>query len=264
MCTVGEKSMPIDLLLLLQETWRIDLPYQISSVSLPLIIFGRERVVPQQAGLFSDFISVLGQNTTPGTAESTRRNSGSIIAETNIDRYKMALQRRHSKHDKKFNWHGSFISFLSKTTVTKLTSIIKDLKKKEISNELKSAKMFSIEMDSPKDVSCNNQCSIVVWYAYGGRISERLLFLVQAKGSAAQSLFDLLKAKLEQLNIYIKFCIGDSSDGAAHISGQCNGLQQKSYLESSFRRHYLFYATAMSYCALLISVATFSESHLRE
>ena len=50
---------------------------------MPLIVVGRERVVPQQAGLVSDFTLVLGQNTTPGTADSTRRNSGSIIAETN-------------------------------------------------------------------------------------------------------------------------------------------------------------------------------------
>ena len=43
---------------------------------------------------------------------------------------------------------GSLITFLSKSTVTKLTNIIKDLIQKVISDQVKGAKLFSIEMDT--------------------------------------------------------------------------------------------------------------------
>ena len=58
-----------------------------SSVGTPLLVFGRERVAPQQHGLVSDFTSVFGPNNTFSTREPTRgtdfANFGAIIAETN-------------------------------------------------------------------------------------------------------------------------------------------------------------------------------------
>ena len=122
---------------------------------------------------------------------------------------------------------GSLVTFLSKTTVNSLLNVIRDLIQASIANEIKDANMLSIEMDSTQDVSCADQCSIVVRYTHDGIVLERLLFLVRAEGSSGECLFNLIQEQLKRLNIDIRQCVGDSFDGAANVSGQYKGVQAR-------------------------------------
>ena len=76
---------------------------------------------------------------------------------------------------------------------SKLIGIVKDIIQRAISKEIQEAKVFSVEIDTTQDVSCQDQCSIILRYAHKGVILERLLFLVKAESSTGESLFNLLK-----------------------------------------------------------------------
>ena len=123
--------------------------------------------------------------------------------------------------------NGSLVTFLSKTTISKLTEIIKDIIQRMISKEIQETKIFSVEIDTTQDVSCQDQCSIILRYAHRGVVLERLLFLVKAESSTGEGLFNLLKANLDRLSINIEHCTGDSFDGAANMSGQYRGVQAR-------------------------------------
>ncbi|XP_068122030.1 zinc finger MYM-type protein 1-like [Hyperolius riggenbachi] len=120
---------------------------------------------------------------------------------------------------------GKFVTFLSKSTITKLFVIIGDMIKEEIVKEVENSGMFSIQMDSTQDVSTHDQCAIVVRYVAGDKVKERLLRLVTVEDSSSQSLHTLLTESLSALGLNLEKCIGDSFDGAANMSGTYSGLQ---------------------------------------
>lgn len=70
---------------------------------------------------------------------------------------------------------GSLVTFMSKTTISKLIGVMKDIIQRTISKEVQEAKIFSVEIDTTQDVSCQDQCSIVLRYAHKGVVLERLL-----------------------------------------------------------------------------------------
>lgn len=57
---------------------------------------------------------------------------------------------------------GNFLTFLSKTTLNSIISIITKMMKRKMSAEILEARMFSIEIDSTQDISTRKQCSIVI------------------------------------------------------------------------------------------------------
>ena len=76
---------------------------------------------------------------------------------------------------------GSLVTFLNKTTVTKLINIIREAFQSAGTREVKQAKMYSVQMDGTQDISSVNQCFIIVGYAYKGIIVDRLLFLINPR-----------------------------------------------------------------------------------
>jgi hypothetical protein len=194
---------------------------------------------------------------------------------TVVEKSNMAMKKQSAKKDKKKSKNrgrGSLITFMSKTTISKLIGIMKDIIQKTISKEVQEAKIFSVEIDTTQDVSCQDQCSIILRYAHNGLVCERLLFFVKATSSTGEGLFDLLKANLDRLNIDMENCIGDSFDGAANMSGQYRGVQARIREVAENHVHVWCYAhtlnlvlgdttsstvPAMSYFTLLNSTATF-------
>ncbi len=83
---------------------------------------------------------------------------------TVVDKSNMAMKKRSAKKDKKKSKNrgrGSLITFMSKTTISKLIGIMIDIIQKTISKEVQEAKIFSVEIDTTQDVSCQDQCSII-------------------------------------------------------------------------------------------------------
>lgn len=79
---------------------------------------------------------------------------------------------------------------------TRIIRIIRDLIQGSIAEEVKSAGMFSVEMDSTQDVTTQDQCSIAVRYVNDGHICERLLSMVKAVSGTGEYLFNVLQSTL--------------------------------------------------------------------
>ena len=119
---------------------------------------------------------------------------------------------------------GSLVTFMSKTTISKVIGIIKDIIQRTVSKEVQEAKIFSVEMDTTQDISCQDQCSIY----YRAICSQRCRFRkVYNLCATSEGLLNLLKASLNRLSIDIQNCIGDSFGGAANMPGQYCGVQAR-------------------------------------
>ena len=70
---------------------------------------------------------------------------------------------------------GKVVTFLSNNSVNKLFGIIGDMIKETISNEVKEAGQYSVQLDSTQDISTHDQCSIVVRYVLNDTAKEKLL-----------------------------------------------------------------------------------------
>ena len=88
---------------------------------------------------------------------------------------------------------------MSKTIISKVIGMIKDIIQRTISKEVQEAKIFSVEMDTTQDISCQDQCSIIVRYALKVVVFEWLLFLVKAERATGEGLFKLAIALTVQL-----------------------------------------------------------------
>ncbi|GLV31430.1 hypothetical protein CBL_07192 [Carabus blaptoides fortunei] len=100
---------------------------------------------------------------------------------------------------------------------------ISKLIKKQISQEIKNADIYSIQIDTTQDITIQDQCSIIVRYV-GPSVQERLLSVVNSQLSTGQSFYELVKEVLEANNLDIHRCIGNSTDGAANMQGKYKGF----------------------------------------
>ena len=84
-----------------------------------------------------------------------------------------------SKTSSKKGWRGrdGQVTFLSKTTVNKIINIMKMLIQKEIANDVKEAKLFSVLMDTTTGVSGFDQCVIVLRNMFETEVKERIIGL---------------------------------------------------------------------------------------
>lgn len=119
---------------------------------------------------------------------------------------------------------GSLLTFLSKTTINKIILAIAQLISQTVSREVQAAGMFSLQIDTTQDISCKDQCSIIVRYVSSESIFERLLAVVECESSTGKDMLTLVGSILKLHNIDITRCIGNSTDGAANMQGQYNGF----------------------------------------
>ena len=57
------------------------------------------------------------------------------------------------------------VTFLTKTTITRMINIIRETIQSAIGSEVKEAKMYSVQMDSAQDISHVDQCLVIVLYS---------------------------------------------------------------------------------------------------
>ena len=101
--------------------------------------------------------------------------------------------------------------------------------RKQICDSVMSAGAFSLLADESKDVSKNEQMSVVVRYVEvsSGNIHERFLNFVQAISLTAEGLSTLLLKILEENKLDPKQIVSQGYDGATVMSGRCNGVQKR-------------------------------------
>lgn len=141
---------------------------------------------------------------------------------------KLAKEKRE-KSNKQSKGRGSLVTFLSKTTVRKIIIIMGNLIKNKIAQDVISAGMFSLEVDSTQDIGVLDQLCKCVRYVdiknTRSKVRERFLKMVSLTSATGEAQHKIIKEELNGLNIELNCLVSQSFDGAPNMSGSYNGLQ---------------------------------------
>lgn len=99
-----------------------------------------------------------------------------------------------------------------------------------ILQEVETACIFSISIDTTFDISRQEQVSFIVRYVddSNGMIFERLLAMCSTVSTKSETLFNVFEEVFNKTSLdWKKNLIGQSYDGAANMRGEYNGLQIK-------------------------------------
>lgn len=162
--------------------------------------------------LLSKFDPVLKQHVERCSAESSKRRVGS-------------------------RGRGSTVTFLSKTTVNYVFEILHDLMLELISQEIKEAEIFSMQIDTCQDISVKEQLSLILRYVKDGRVFETFAGFLECSSTSGNSLLLVVENHLEKCKIDIKKCVGCATDGASNMRGQFNGFQANLSSKSAEQLH---------------------------
>ena len=125
---------------------------------------------------------------------------------------------------------------LSKTTVNSVITVIRDNIRQWISEEVEN--MFAVEIDTTQDISAQDHCSVVLRYVdSGGTIQERLVSVMKCEESTGESFVKLVLDIMLELNLDLKNCVGNSTDGSANMQGHYNGFSSLLAKEAPHQIH---------------------------
>lgn len=134
-----------------------------------------------------------------------------------------------AQHIERYGNKGSGTSsYLSKNTCDVFINLMAEKVMKQIVDELKAAKYFSLIVDSTPDIAHVDQLTIVVRYVLEtGEPCERFLKFLPSVGHKSEDMYSAIISELESLSINIEDCRGQAYDNASNMSGAYNGLQAK-------------------------------------
>ena len=119
-------------------------------------------------------------------------------------------------------------TYLSPDIQNSILKIMGKMIRDRISAEVRLSGFFSLMADETKDVSKQEQLSIVVRYVdREGIINERFLTFVQATSLNAESLSTYIIQALEEHKIDPSMIVSQGYDGASVMSGHCTGVQKR-------------------------------------
>ena len=139
----------------------------------------------------------------------------------------IVIKKNATIHNSGSKQGGGLVTFLSKTTINYITDAVSQLIKSAITKELKKAVIYSVQLDTTQDITVVDQCSVIVRYVVGTKIHERLIGMVKCTSSKGIDFVNLLLNTLKQMGINPKYCVGNSTDGAANMQGVYNGFSTK-------------------------------------
>lgn len=168
-----------------------------------------------------------------------------------LSKYDVCLQEHvsdcieKSKKQMGSKGRGSLVTMMSKTTANKVTEVIRMLIQQTIAVEVRKAGMFSIQMDTTQDLTSKDQCAVVLRYVTDV-VHERLIAVIDCESSTGQYFVDLVKQTLEKMDIDIKQCVGNATDGAANMQGQYRGFSASLTGESPNQVHIWCYSHVLN------------------
>lgn len=118
-------------------------------------------------------------------------------------------------------------SYLSATVCDEFITLMGKHVMDKIISELKSAKYYSLSVDSTPDISHTDQLSIAVRYVLGCKPIERFMQFVPIYGHSGENLCSVVTDFLAAKGISLQNCRGQSYDNAANMSGKYSGLQAR-------------------------------------
>lgn len=168
-----------------------------------------------------------------------------------LSKYDVCLQEhvsdciQKSKKQMGSKGRGSLVTMMSKTTAKKVIEVIRMLIQQKIAAEVRKAGMFSIQMDTTQDLTSKDQCAVVLRYVTDA-VHERLIAVIDCESSTGQYFVDLVKRTLEKMDIDLKQCVGNATDGAANMQGQYRGFSALLTGESPNQVHIRCYAHVLN------------------
>ncbi|XP_025202917.1 zinc finger MYM-type protein 1-like [Melanaphis sacchari] len=124
------------------------------------------------------------------------------------------------------------VSLISNIRQNQLIGSLASAIRTSIQEELKTARFFSISIDSTFDLSRKEQISFVVRYVNStvGTVSERLIALRESSVTTGFQLFNIFEKLCVDLSIdWEQYLVGQSYDGAQNMRGEFQGL--KTYVQ---------------------------------
>lgn len=117
------------------------------------------------------------------------------------------------------------VSYLSPTICDEFIALLGGKVCEKIVTELKAAKYYSVSVDSTPDITHCDQLTIIFRYVVTAGPVERFIKFVPIESHTGESLGNVLISLLEQFEIDIAYCRGQSYDNASNMSGIYNGMQ---------------------------------------
>ena len=118
-------------------------------------------------------------------------------------------------------------------------SILANLVKNKIANDIRNAKLFTIMADGTTDKNRKEIQGLVCRYmSSSGQIEEHCLDIQGIEDRSAKGIFEFIKNTLQDFDISIDGLVSQSFDGASVMSGEYNGLQR---LISDFCERFVLY-----------------------
>ncbi|KAF7230313.1 tenascin-R-like, partial [Nothobranchius furzeri] len=141
--------------------------------------------------------------------------------------------------------------YTSKTIQNEILECLAGMVKKEIIQEVKKSKQFSVIVDETRDVQKKEQISFVLRYYYSGVVHESFLEFEVAEQMDAAALSDKIINFLEKHGLeYKDNLVGQGYDGAAVMRGAHAGVQAKI---KEVAKH-AFYVHCSAHCLNLVIV----------
>lgn len=94
-----------------------------------------------------------------------------------------------------------------------------------ISEEVKDAQIFSIQIDTCKDISVKEQLSLILRYVKDGKIYETFAGFLERSKTTGLALLQIVEAHLLKYKIDIGMCVASATDGASNMRGEFRGFQ---------------------------------------
>ena len=117
------------------------------------------------------------------------------------------------------------VSYISSTIYEELIKIMSQRVLDVIISNIKKSKYYGISVDSTTDISHADQLCLTFRYMEDNKPVERFLKFFKNEGHAAEDHYKAMISFLEEHDISIKDCRGQSYDNASVMSGKYNGLQ---------------------------------------
>ncbi|CAF3343594.1 unnamed protein product [Rotaria sp. Silwood2] len=153
-------------------------------------------------------------------------NEGLLADEGN---FRALLQYRIESGDVELKQHietcRKNATYISKTIQNELISIIGNLILKEIIQEVKAARFFTILLDETADVANIEQASLCIRYVLHDQIHEKFLMFIPVKDRSGAGLANLIIKSVLGLGLDLANCIGQGYDGCSSMAGYIKGCQ---------------------------------------
>lgn len=152
-------------------------------------------------------------------------NSGKFLQTIELISHYDPIIKQHIESKK------STIKYFSPKIQNELIAVVGTAVKNEIIFKIKSAKYYTIILDTTPDVSHMEQLSLVIRYVEKNNntctIEERFIEFLEVKEKTGEALTDVIEKKLTSLGLDIQNIRGQAYDNGANMVGRYKGLKSR-------------------------------------